>query len=186
MSDQGTEGLLSPFLKAQRLKKLHKYVNGRVLDYGCGAGDLGQFCAPEAYVGFDIDVQSLSIAKAAYPHLVFTDRAPFSNSADIYDSIILSAVIEHVDNPVSLLTLLEAHLSKDGQIVLTTPHPSLGWAHKLGAKIGLFSAEASKEHKKLLDKDSMSAVALEAKLFIAFYERFLFGANQLVVLKRQK
>jgi SAM-dependent methyltransferase len=186
MSDQGSEGLLSPFLKAQRLKKVREFIRGRVLDYGCGTGDLGQFCTPDAYVGFDIDPDSLSIAKESYPHLIFTSQFPFLNDLDLYDSIVLSAVIEHVDDPVALLKLLKTHLNEDGQIVITTPHPSLGWAHKLGAKLGIFSAEASKEHKELLGKTALNRIASEAGLVVTLYERFLFGANQLTILKRRK
>jgi 2-polyprenyl-3-methyl-5-hydroxy-6-metoxy-1,4-benzoquinol methylase len=127
MSDQGAEGLLSPFLKAQRLKKVRKYIKGRVLDFGCGTGDLGPFCNPEAYLGFDIDTQSLSIAKGKYPHLAFTDRFPSPYGSDEkFDSIILPAVIEHIDDPASLLKVLKMHLAADGYIVMTTPHPSLG------------------------------------------------------------
>ncbi len=185
MSDQGTEGLLSPFLKAQRLKKASKYVRGRVLDYGCGAGDLGKFCSPDSYLGFDIDAQTLSIAKEKYPQLNFTNQFPVSDgSNEKYDSIILSAVIEHVEDPAALLKMLKKYLNPDGYIVLTTPHPSLGWAHRLGARFGIFSAEASKEHKALLGKDYINRIASQAKLHIAVYERFLFGANQLVVLIR--
>lgn len=186
MSDQGAEGLLSPFLKAQRLKKVRKYIKGRVLDFGCGTGDLGQFCDPAEYVGFDIDSQSLNIAKEKYPYLTFTDQLPFLEELEKkYDSIILPAVIEHVDDPVSLLKLLKTYLASDGYIVMTTPHPLFGKVHELGAKLGIFSEEASQEHKALLDKYHMSRIALHAELIIVFYERFLFGANQLVVLKEE-
>ena len=182
MSDQGAEGLLSPFLKSQRLKKVRKYIKGSVLDFGCGTGDLGRFCSPETYLGFDIDSHSLSIAQEKNPHLRFTDHFPSSGFDGKYDSIVLAAVIEHVEDPASLLMSLKKHLSPDGRIVITTPHPSLEWAHTLGVKFGVFSAEASKEHKTLLDKDYLNRIAFEAKLSVLVYERFLLGANQLVVM----
>jgi 2-polyprenyl-3-methyl-5-hydroxy-6-metoxy-1,4-benzoquinol methylase len=184
MSAQGNEGLLSPFLKARRLKRIRKYIKGRVFDYGCGTGDLGKFCKRGSYLGFDTDAQSLALAKAKYQDLDFVDQFPLWNGwGEKFNTIVLCAVIEHVDDPASLLTVLEKYLDRDGTIVITTPRPSFRWIHSLGAKLGIFSAEANKEHRALLDKEDINRVALEANLIIVVYERFLLGANQLIVFK---
>jgi 2-polyprenyl-3-methyl-5-hydroxy-6-metoxy-1,4-benzoquinol methylase len=186
MSDQSNEGLFSPFLKTYRLKKVSRYIKGRVLDFGCGVGDLGQFCKPGLYLGFDIDQQSLTIARAKYPHLNFTDQLASSKEArEKYDSIILSAVIEHLDDPSSLLIEMKKYLCQDGHIVITTPNPSVEWIHKFGSRLGVFSSSASNEHKSLLGKIDIYRIASENNLIVEVYERFLLGANQLIVLKDQ-
>ncbi len=62
MSDQIT-GFLSPWLRERRLKMVRSYVQGRVLDYGCGVGVLTEMCKPDFYLGVDIDKESIGIAK---------------------------------------------------------------------------------------------------------------------------
>jgi 2-polyprenyl-3-methyl-5-hydroxy-6-metoxy-1,4-benzoquinol methylase len=184
MSDQGTEGILSPFLKAQRMKRVRRYIRGRVLDYGCGTGDLGLFCDPAAYTGFDADLHILRAAREKHPGLNFVEQLPASGrTSPGFDTILLVAVIEHVDHPAGLLQELRGLLNPGGRIVLTTPHASLGWAHALGAQLGIFSREASHEHKALLDRRSIGVLAGEAGLKVSEYERFLLGANQLIVLE---
>jgi len=60
------------------------------------------------------------------------------------------------------------------------------WVHTLGAAIGIFSRHANEEHEKLLNLSRMVELAQKCNLQIILYRRFLFGANQMVVLKRKK
>lgn len=147
---------------------------------------MGQYCDPNTYLGFDIDNQSLTIARDNHPKLTFTDHSPLKNQSDeTFDSIFLLVLIEHVDDPSSLLFSLKNLLCEDGCMVITTPHPSFEWVHRLGAGLGIFSVEASEEHKKLLGKEFFKKLGSKSKFNIVVYERFLFGANQLIVLRRR-
>ena len=178
MAEQ-TTGLLSPFLREQRLKAALPFVAGRVFDCGCGAGNLASHCDPGSYVGFDVDAQALDVARANHPAHTFVDAMPATGA---FDAVVALAVIEHVPDPPAFLRQLARLLAPGGCIVLTTPHPSLRWAHELGAKFGIFSAEAAEEHEALLDRRSVDAAAREAGLVLRSARRFLFGANQLFVL----
>ena len=101
-----------------------------------------------------------------------------------FDLIVLLAVIEHVPDPVELLGRLRGLLGPEGRIVMTTPHRRAAWLHTLGAKIRLFSREASDEHETLFDLAMMHSAAGRAGLAIDRYRRFLFGVNQLFVVVR--
>ncbi len=57
-------------------------------------------------------------------------------------------------------------------------------AHTLGARTRLFSWDAHEEHEELLDRTRLQELAGDAGLLVETYRRFLFGANQLVVLRR--
>jgi len=184
MADQGAEGLLSPFLRNRRIVAARPYLEGRVLDFGCGAGALAAWVAPSRYLGIDIDAESLRRARAGFPQHRFLSALP--EPAERFDSIIALAVIEHVRDPVALLRLLSRHLAESGaaRLVFTTPHPSVDWVHHVGATIGLFSRHASEEHESLMDMATLNQVGAEAGLTLVCYRRFLFGANQLAVFQQ--
>jgi tRNA1(Val) A37 N6-methylase TrmN6 len=68
MTDQGSEGLLSPFLRKVRLKAARPFLKGRILDVGCGSGILAGLIDPALYVGIEIDETSRSMAKDRFPN----------------------------------------------------------------------------------------------------------------------
>jgi len=183
MADQGTEGLLSPFLRTKRFKASLPYLKGKILDYGCGTGGLAAYVSEENYVGVDVDEHSLFLAKKRFP----THRFISSNVTldDKFDTIVSLAVIEHCFDAVQFLKNLIFYLNNsDARIVLTTPHPYVNWIHNVGSSIGLFSKHANEEHETLLNLTSLNLIARQAGLKIAIYNRFLVGANQIVILNK--
>jgi SAM-dependent methyltransferase len=180
MADQGTEGLLSPFLRKQRFKAAKPYLNGRILDVGCGSGALAELVDSASYVGIEVDEISVNKAKQSYPRHFFQNTLP--PVAEKFDTVVSLAVIEHVSDPAAFLNSLSQYLkSSKAQIVITTPHPSVDWLHDIGASVGLFSKHANEEHEDLLDEEKLRATGFAAGLRLVSYSRFLFGANQLAV-----
>jgi SAM-dependent methyltransferase len=178
MAEQVT-GLLSSYLRRRRFRAAIPHIKGKVLDFGCGTGELAGFFPPADYCGVDRDLGSLQAASKKRPQHIFSQFLP---DEDGFDTIVLLAVIEHVENPSEMLKELRARLRPGGRIVVTTPHPSFGWVHTLGARIGFFSSEASEEHESLLGLEGMRRTAHEAGLRLTLYRRFLLGANQLFIL----
>lgn len=181
MPDQ-VEGLLSPWLREQRIKIVRPYVRGKVLDYGCGVGKIAEICSPDTYLGVDIDDASLKIAGEKYPGFRFEKKSPQNEE---FDTILLLAVIEHISDPGPFLKQLKMMLRPNGRIVLTTPHPSARWIHSLGALMGLFSGYANEEHEDLMDYYCIERCSSDVGLIILNYKRFLLGANQLFVMGRK-
>lgn len=184
MADQGAEGLLSPWLRKQRFKAALPYLKGRVLDFGCGSGSLAELVEADRYLGVEVDETSLQQARSRFPGYYFTSSLPGVNEK--FDSIISLAVIEHVSNPSDFLVMLATHLasSETACIAITTPHPAVDWIHGAGSAIGLFSKHANEEHEDLLDRTKLEVAGQKAGLTLAYYRRFLFGANQLAVFKK--
>src|SRR6266498_5912866 len=174
-------GVLSPWLQRKRLRMGPAYLRGRVLDYGCGDGQLATVCGPKAYLGVDINLRALDQARAAHPGFRFATSA---SGQERFDTVAAFAFIEHVADPGAWLARFASMLEPNGRIVLTTPHPSLEWAHTLGARTQLFNRDAHEEHEELLDRKRLQELATDAGLLVETYRRFLFGANQLVVLRR--
>lgn len=186
MADQGSEGLLSPYLRNQRFKAALPYLKGAVLDVGCGAGGVAENVAPADFCGVEVDIPSLNVARSKHPQHEFYESLSSVNRENGFDTVISLAVIEHVKNPEQFMIDLSQYLSdaQSARIIITTPHPSMDWVHDLGAKFGLFSQHANEEHEELLDKEKLDIVGKAAGLKLVHYNRFLFGANQLAVYER--
>jgi len=184
VADQGSEGLLSPFLRKQRLKAVSPFLRGKIFDVGCGSGALATYISNELYYGMDIDKQALALAQSRNPDHQFSDRWP--DSGEQFDTVVALAVIEHVPEPAAFLNQIGSYLkpSTESRVIITTPHPWAEWIHTPGAKIGLFSKHASEEHETLLDHAGLQDTAKQAGFRLSLYRRFLFGLNQIAVMER--
>ena len=87
MADQGSEGLLSPFLRYQRCAAAKPFLSGDVLDVGCGIGLLAKEIPADSYLGVDTDTTSLSIANAQNPAHSFQVNLP--NDDQKFDTIVV-------------------------------------------------------------------------------------------------
>jgi SAM-dependent methyltransferase len=100
----------------------------RVLDVGCGNGSL--LAIPLARRGYDVtgtDLHAPSIEHARrlareIPNARFEQEAVTELSAPAFDVVILSEVLEHVDDPKALLLASMKHLKNDGIVVVTVPN----------------------------------------------------------------
>jgi len=102
----------------------------RILDLGCGPGEIAVRCAQQGAEVFGVDVSRdalrLSAERAAKNNvrlgLFEFDgmRIPFSDS--IFDSVVLSDVVEHVDDPTLDCLFKECHrlLKPEGYVVIHT------------------------------------------------------------------
>ena len=179
MADQVAGGLFSPFLRRARLRAALPHVRGRVLDVGCGTGELARWCGGPGYLGVDIDEESLATARARHPACRFSGEIP---DGETFDTIVGRAIIEHIKDPVAWLAELKPRLASGGRIVLTTPHRSMEVMHRAGSRIGFFSRDAADEHEVLFDPELMRQAAHQAGLEVRMVKRFLFRANQLFLL----
>lgn len=158
------------------------YVRGRVLDFGCGDGEVAAWRRPEEYVGVDRDPAALAMARARFPTHRFEPEIPRHEQ---FDTVLALAVIEHLPCPEAWLRQAASILHPEGSVVLTTPHPAFRRIHDYGAALGIFSHAASEEHESFLGHDRLRALAKACGFHLVRYRRFLLGANQLVVLGRE-
>lgn len=99
----------------------------RILDVGCGTGEqlTGYVAArfPGASVlGVDEDQASLDRARRIFaqtPNLSFAPAVPGNG---LYDAVIASEVLEHVDDPHGFLFSLRSRLRPGGLLILTVPN----------------------------------------------------------------
>lgn len=184
MTDQATQGLLSPFLRRCRLRAAAAHLHGTVLDFGCGSGALAGIIPADRYLGVDHDAHSLSVARANFPQHRFVTA--LDNVTERFDTVVSLAVIEHVTDPTDFLRRLAGTMNATdvARLLVTTPHPAMDWIHDVGARLGLFSSHASDEHEDLLGRAELENVGRGAGLRLMKYSRFLCGANQLAIYSR--
>ncbi|MEI8047708.1 MAG: class I SAM-dependent methyltransferase [Bacteroidota bacterium] len=186
MADQGTEGLLSSFLRKRRINAIKPFLKGKILDVGCGTGVLANLVLSDLYIGVDIDLTSINLAKEKYPYHRFYLKLPSENEK--FDSIVSLATIEHIAYPVDFLTKISKLLTtnSDSTIIITTPNPFFEKIYSIGVYLGLFSKHANEEHEELLGYTRLNEIADLCNLKMTLYKRFLFGANQLALFKLKK
>lgn len=180
---QANEGLLSNFLKKRRFSVAIKYCKEFTLDYGCGDGSFSNYFLVQNYNGYDSDFESLEFAKQSYPKYTFIEKIDLNKK---YDTIVLLAVIEHLNNPVEFLKEISNSLlqNKNSRIVLTTPNKYFDSIHHIGARLGLFSTHAAEEHNIMFNKRDLFDLARKTNLKVVTFKRFLFFVNQLIVLTK--
>ncbi|MEN9934582.1 MAG: hypothetical protein RLZZ387_1161 [Chloroflexota bacterium] len=115
---------------------------GRILDLGCGNGDLllalasGNPAAP--LVGAEVSADRARLAarrlgpRASLAQVDGGGRLPFADGS--FDRVFLTEVLEHLKDPVALLREVRRLLAPGGRLVLTAPNsdayplwPALAW-----------------------------------------------------------
>ena len=83
---------------------ISRHVQGRVLDVGCGIGDMLSYRSES--VGVDINPATVKFCQGRGLNAVLMekDRLPFGIEA--FDSIILDNVLEHIEKPLPCLQKL--------------------------------------------------------------------------------
>ncbi|MEO1053268.1 MAG: methyltransferase domain-containing protein [Bacteroidota bacterium] len=101
---------------------------GRVLDVGCGNGIISLHLGHLGYdvQGIDVSEKAIEKAKAAnkFDNVSFKTLSAeeLAASGETYDVIICSEVLEHLDQPGSLLEKLHESLKEGGKLIVTVPN----------------------------------------------------------------
>jgi len=130
--------------KREILKSMN-WKGKRVLDVGCGTGELafliGSRGAKEV-IGIDYSYSAIHIAKQSYklPELVYKCM-DVRNVTGQFDVITLVGILEHIDKPEELLIKAKRLLKKGGSIIVTCPNWSNPRGYILQTLRHLFSAK---------------------------------------------
>ena len=118
----------TPAGRLSRYRVISRLCRGRVIELGCGAGELTAAIAARGLdaIGVDISRRKIEAARERYPHLRFeredicrTSAAPAS-----FDTAVLAEVLEHVDDGVGARMLAAAWrlLRPGGRLVVSVPN----------------------------------------------------------------
>lgn len=180
--------ILSVMASNRRWKAILPYLHGSVLDIGCGWTTIPNLLAAgQLYVGVDGNPTMIDYGQKKYPQHQFYvrnfDSQPLALSETCFDTVILSAVIEHLQHPERILREIRQVLAPDGRLLITTPTPWGDLLHHVGSKLRLFYSESVLEHVQIFDQHSLRQMVEQCGFEAVEYRRFALGANQIAVCR---
>ena len=153
---------------ATSIAEVRGVSGGTVLDVGCGEGFAMDWFDRNGYAVRGVDFSRAGM-EGAHPHLL--DRLETGEVQELldahiaagrtYDVIWLTNVLEHVIDPLALLTRLRQLQASAGVLVVTVPNDGSAWQEFLFAT-GRISERfwiAIPDHLSYFDADSLRAVA---------------------------
>lgn len=164
----------------QNLKKLlHSMIpyNKKVLEIGCGTGDLLASLSPKYGYGQDLSSQMIKIAKSKY---VDNTKIKFSTSwpNEKFDYIFMSDVIEHLEEPEIVFNTISSLMNKNTIFINTMANPIweplLMVGEKLNLKMpeGLHNRLENDELKEMLNKSGLKTMKHDYRLLVPVYIPF--------------
>lgn len=180
--------LLSDYLIARRHAIVRPYLRGRVLDLGCGRAEATSMLAPgQRYVGIEVDRAHVSHLREQFPEREFhtrdLNRDHLALGERHFDTIVLLAVIEHLERPLWLLSEVRAYMDVDSFLLITTPSRRGDHMLRVGVRLGLFHPHGIGAHRGIYERSEMESLLTEAGLRLVRTQLFSFGANQLFVCR---
>ena len=104
------------------LASLHRFQippGSRVLEIGCGAGDLIAALSPSTGVGVDVSPKMIGLAQTRHPSLRFECAAGEELAlGETYDYIVLSDLLPYVHDLVALFERVAAHCHPSTRVVI--------------------------------------------------------------------
>jgi 2-polyprenyl-3-methyl-5-hydroxy-6-metoxy-1,4-benzoquinol methylase len=144
--DQGEVARQRQFEDLIRTFKIAK--GSKWLDVGCGTGALVEMANKMEYraIGIDPSIALIEKGLAKGRPISCATLENFSLGDELFDVISLIDVIEHVNNPIAIMSLVSKHLKPNGFVCLSTPDASsifaralkMKWWHVRVAHIGYF------------------------------------------------
>lgn len=173
------------YLTKKRLEISKPFIEGSILDIGCGPAMTYDFIKPKIYAGFERNKEYVKKLKEKLPFAQFYARDIEKDKFNInkkFDTIVLFAVIEHIKNPELLFKEIKSHLNKNGRLIITTPTPFGNFIHALLSYIGLTSKEAVEEHCNIYSYKKFVDLGKKHNFKIIKYKQFELRCNSLIVL----
>lgn len=156
----------------------------KVLELGCGywgrnLAELSRSNPAVEFTGVD-----LSVAEQADGFRLIEGDITSWAPKETYDVVLSLAVVEHLTEPQRHFNLMASALAAGGLAGLTTPSPAADALLSALSRSRIFDSEEISDHKLYLTEAGLRLCAQQAGLEVMEYERFSFGMNQWIVLRK--
>ena len=122
--------------------KLFKFMNGKILDLGCGIGDLLQY--NQNILGVDINENNIAYCKSIglNAFLMKENKIPFNSF--FFNTVVMDNVIEHISDPEEILNEVKRVLKNNGIFIIGVP--------------GIKGFKEDDDHKKFYNINSIKKI----------------------------
>lgn len=176
-------GILSPLMRLWRFTVVKNYIEGDVLDYGCGVGYLPKYIKGfTSYIGVDVNDENIREAKSNNKNLIFMRPEQLSRTSK-FDTIVSLAVIEYIDDLNEFFSTFKLTLRKNGVIIITSPHPMSKIVRSFLIKINLLGGEDDENRLWLPHKNELAEIAEKSGFKLTRFKLFMLGLNQVWIFK---
>jgi len=145
----------------RHILKLVRGSNLKILDIGCGSGELGRLLKAKGHLvyGIEIDKKSYLLSKRKLDKVLLGDISTMTIPKNFrnFDYIIFADVLEHLVNPPAVLEKVKPLLKKEGFVLISVPNIA-NWVMRLKLLFGIFNYSNS----GLLDKTHLRFFTLKS------------------------
>lgn len=140
-------GFIVRFVQASRLRKSAQLLRcnstSKILDVGCGSGNLLKMLEGQRLVGVDLSPSLLAVARerlAAKKNVELVrhniEKLPFADNS--FDRVVCSEVLEHCAKPQNVMNEMVRVCMDNGIILITVPNEDLiNFSKRITLKFGL-------------------------------------------------
>lgn len=143
----------------EKCNLLLKMLTGRkILEIGCGTGNLINLLSSKKFefTGSDYSNDYLIYAKQKNPHIDFfqgdlTEPKSWKQYKNLFDSVICSEVLEHIEDDLTALKIAYSILKPDGTLIITVPAMNFLYS-EFDKKIGHYRRYSKKSILKVVNE----------------------------------
>ena len=150
----------------RRLTNIYQFAvpsDGRVLEIGCGAGDLLAALSPRHGVGVDFSAEMIQLARQKHPKLTFLQMDAHSLALDgVFDVVILSDLLNDVWDVQAVFQQVARYITPDSRVIINSY--SRLWEGPLAL------VEKLKLAKPLLNQNWLTVEDIQNLLYLSGFE----------------
>ncbi|MFA5374635.1 MAG: class I SAM-dependent methyltransferase [Dehalococcoidia bacterium] len=180
--------LQSEYLRRQRCSAAAPYIHGAILDLGCDAADLLRYITNKSeYTGVDIRKEAVDAMNINFPESSFYCVDICRNDQLInriqsrFDTIVLLATIEHLQEPIVTLNQCYKMLKDGGTLIVTTPTSKGDKMMQFVQSRVWFMSQGESPHLRTYNERDLRQLFQQCGFSVELYKRFVFGLNQLII-----
>ncbi|MGB9628927.1 MAG: class I SAM-dependent methyltransferase, partial [Thermodesulfobacteriota bacterium] len=164
-------------------ERIRPFLRGDILEIGCGIGNLTGFLLSHGKVGIsDINEEYLQITEEKFrghPNLkeIFLwdiRQNPPESLTTLFDTIVCSNVLEHIEDDEAVLRNLYHYLPNGGRLILLVPAIK-GLYNRLDLELGHIRRYSKRELGQMISKSGLRIILLTYFNFFGILGWFLNG-----------
>lgn len=171
---------LGKILMHWRIRTVLPFVNGRLLDIGCGTNELVR--------SYNRDGTGVDVYQWGDVDLVVEDSAAITLIQDSFDTITIIASLNHIPNREKVLKEAHRLLRADGKIILTMIPPLISrvW-HFFRKPWDVDQMERGMKEGEVfgLTRKEINALLEKAGFHVIYEKRFMTGFNLLTIAEKK-